>query len=501
MGLDFGTVEVGQRLTRRVTVLNKGQAELHIENAAIEGAAFVLGTGDSSATIAIEGRLNLSATFVPQSEGDQNGILHLYTNDPQAATVAIPLAGRGQISPPRIEIINGDIDFGSVPIGERAHGHLLLWNRGGQPGVVEVSVVADEGVEFDLEQHSVLVQPRASAQVALSFSPKEAGVRQATLHIKAEAERQTVRLQGVGQFFALNPVTVDFGRVAVGENSSRVVEIANVGNADFEIHQLRSTSAEFTAHTPIDADNKFLLSAHSQRTLPLHVAFSPSTRGAISGTLRLDGLGVNELMTLDILLKGKGVAAEIELHPAGIVDFGYVALGEQVERTFVATNVGDTVLQVEAHPQSKEAHVSPAQFALAPGESARFKLFFAPHALGEHRGRVLLVSNDVKDRARPLEYKGHGVLEDIDLAQIVEVLVSRGEKTEPLDVGWNNAPVVQKDGTKVDVAFAVPDSLQRMLIGREMAVEWNLGSTKTTPPKAVPKRRRSQSTSRAAGAS
>ncbi len=472
VGLDFGTVEVGQRLTRRVTVLNQGQAELHIENADIEGAAFVLGAGDSSATIAPEGRLDLSTAFVPQSEGDQNGILHLYTSDPQAATVAIPLAGRGQISPPRIEILHGDIDLGSVPIGGSVRGHLLLWNRGGQPGVVEVSVVADEGVEFGLEQHSVLVQPRASAQVGLSFSPKEAGPRQATLHVEAEAERQTVRLQGIGQFFALSPATVDFGRVAVGESSSRVVEIANVGNADFEIHQLRSTSAAFTAHTPIDADNKFLLPAHRQRTLPLHVAFSPSARGAISGTLRLDGLGVNEMMTLDILLKGNGVAAEIELHPAGSVDFGYVALGEQVERTFVATNVGDTVLQVEAHPQSKEAHVSPAQFALAPGESARLKFFFAPDALGECRGRVLLVSNDVKDRARPLEYKGHGVLADIDLAQIVELLVSRGEKTEPLAVSWNNAPVVQKDGTKVDVAFAIPDSLWRALIGREMAVEW-----------------------------
>ena len=156
-----------------------------------------------------------------------------------------------------------------------------------------------------------------------------------------------MRLQGVGQFFALSPATIDLGRVAVGESSSRVVEIANVGNADFEIHQLRSTSAEFTAHTPIDADSKFLLPAHSQRTLPLHVAFSPSARGAISGTLRLDGLGANEIMALDILLKGNGVAAEIELNPAGVVDFGYAVLGEQAERTFVATNVGDTVLQVE----------------------------------------------------------------------------------------------------------------------------------------------------------
>ena len=194
-------------------------------------------------------------------------------------------------------------------------------------------------------------------------------------------------------------------------------------------------------------------------------------------------------MALDILLKGNGVAAEIELNPAGVVDFGYVVLGEQTERTFVATNVGDTVLQVEAHPQSKEAHVEPAQFALAPGESVRLTLFFAPDALGERRGRVLLVSNDVKDRARPLEYKGDGVLSDIDLTQIVEVLVSRGEQTQPLAVGWNNTPVVQKDGTKVDVAFAIPDSLRRALIGREMVVEWTRLDENYAPKGSIQKKK------------
>ncbi len=489
VGLDFGAVEVGRRQTRDVTVLNQGQAELHVENVAIEGTAFAVDGGDSSVTIAPNGRLDLRAAFVPQSEGEQSGVLRLYTNDPQGATVAIPLAGRGRISPPRIEIVNGDVDFGSVPIGGTAREHLLLWNRGGQPGVVEVSVVADEGAEFDLSQHSVLVQPEAITQVTLSFSPRESGAREAVLHVEAEAGRQTVRLQGVGRFFALSPATVDFGRVAVGENNSRVVEIANVGNADFEIRQVRSTSTEFTVHTAIDADSRFLLPAHSQRTLPLHVSFSPSARGAISGTLRLDGLGANEIMALNILLKGNGVAAEIELNPAGVVDFGYTALGEQAEKTFVATNVGNTVLQVEAHPQSKDARVEPAQFALDAGESARVTLFFSPDAIGDRRGRVFLVSNDVMDRARPLEYKGHGVLADIDLAQIVEVRVTRGEKTQPLAVSWNNVPVVQKDGTRVDVSFTIPDSQRQALIGREMVVEWTRLDEDFAPKGGIQKRK------------
>lgn len=469
VGLDFGAVEVGRRLMRNVTVLNQGPAALRVEGAIAEGAAFALEAADATASIAPEGRLDLSVAFAPQNAGAQSGALRLRTSDPEAVEVAIPLTGRGRVSPPRIEIISKDIDFGSVPIGEASRNHLLLWNRGGQPGAVEVSVVEDEGLEFELAQNSVLVQPGAGARMALSFSPREAGARQAVLHVETEARRRTVRLLGVGRFFAVSPETVDFGRVAVGESSPRVVEFTNVGNADLEIHQLRLTSAEFSVHSPIDA---FLLPAQSQRSLPLHMAFSPSARGAISGTLRFDALGANERITLDVLLKGNGVGAEIELNPAGVVDFGYAALGEDVERTLVATNVGDTVLRVEAHPQSKEARVDPAQFALPPGESVSLKLSFAPNALGERRGSVWLVSNDFKDRARPLEFKGQGVLGDIDLAQIVEILVSRDDEARPLAVDWDNVPIVQKDGTKVDVVFAIPDSLRRALIGREMIVEW-----------------------------
>tara|TARA_Y100001934_G_scaffold28713_1_gene31294 strand:- start:1256 stop:2452 length:1197 start_codon:yes stop_codon:yes gene_type:complete len=202
------------------------------------------------------------------------------------------------------------------------------------------------------------------------------------------------------------------------------------------------------------------------------MAFSPSARGTISGNLRLDGFWEEGMETLDILLNGHGVAAEIELHPKGAVDFGYVVLGERAEQTLVATNSGDTVLQVEAHPQDEETSVEPANFALMPGESTRLKVYFQPAALGERLGRVLLVSNDVKDRARPLKYKGHGALENVDLTRITQVLASRGEVSSDLTVGWNNAPIVQKDGTKIDVAFQIPDSLRRALIGRELTVEW-----------------------------
>ena len=472
VGVDFATVELGQPASQRITVLNQGNAELRVQTAEVEGIAYALSNLTLPTAIAPGAQRAFDIIFAPQNEGDKIGTLQLSTNDPEMPEVELPLQGHGQISPPRVEIVNGTgIDFGSVPVGKSARDHLLLWNRGGSPFAVRIELI-DAGLEFNLKQSSVLLQPGTSTKVALDFSPVDIGPRQARLDVETEAGRQTLSLAGVGQFLRLSPATVDFGQIAVGENSSKIIEIANIGNADLSIHQIRSTSDDFILYTQIDPKNKFLLPANSLRTLPLHVAFNPSARGTISGNLRLDGFWEEGMETLDILLNGHGVAAEIELHPKGAVDFGYVVLGKRAEQTLVATNSGDTVLQVESHPQDKETSVEPTNFALMPGESTRLKVYFQPETLGERLGRVLLVSNDVTDRARPLEYKGHGALENVDLTRITQVLVSRGEVSSDLAVSWNNTPIVLKDGTKIDVAFQIPDSLRRALIGREITVEW-----------------------------
>ncbi|MGB1719902.1 MAG: choice-of-anchor D domain-containing protein, partial [Candidatus Latescibacterota bacterium] len=257
-----------------------------------------------------------------------------------------------------------------------------------------------------------------------------------------------------------------------GETGSQIIELANIGNADLTIDQIRSTSAEFTIYTQMDPANRLVLPANSLRTLPIHVAFSPSSRGTLSGALRIDGFWEEGTETLDVLLNGTGVAAEIEINPTGVVDFGYVVLGETEERTLVATNSGDTILQVEAHPETPEVRVDPATFSLGPGESTRLKVSFTPGALGERLGRVLLVSNDVKDKARPLTFKGQGALKNIDLSSITRVIATRKEEGLPLPINWNNTPIVQKDETKIDVVFDLPDSLREALVGREFIVEW-----------------------------
>ena len=477
VGVKFGKVELGQEKYREITIINNGDADLVLDSIRVEDSSFAIKEYDNlPATVRPNIRWVIPIVFAPNTKEIFSSTLIIFTNNPTAEKINIPLQGQGNISPAKISILNGEtIDFGNVPLGKTNRDHLLLWNQGGTPFAVDIMLRDNFGAEFDHghdRTFSSVIKPGETDKISLDFSPKEVGERKAILTVTTESGDKHLQLRGIGQFLKLSPSTVDFGRIAVGETNSQVIELANIGNSDFTINQLRSSSKDFNIHSQIDPQNRLNLPANSIRTLPIHISFTPSSRGTISSSLRIDGYWSEGTETLDILLNGTGVAAEIELNPTGTIDFGYVVLGKEEERSIVATNSGDTVLQVQAHPETPEVHVFPSSFSLGPGESTRLNVKFIPAALGERFGRILLVSNDVEDKARPIQLKANGALENIDLARIVHLISSRKDKEKVISPKWNNTPIIEKDQTKIDVIFAIPDSLRQALIGRQFSIEW-----------------------------
>lgn len=487
VGVGFGVIEIGQRSEREVTILNQGRAELQISNVAINGQGFSTVAEEPPRAVLPDGRFVVTVGFAPTYEGQAPGSLVIETNDPDQPSVEVPLLGQGRISPPRVQVLNNEtISFGDVPIGKTVTEYLLMWNGGGSPITVQLSL-STESAEYDLETRQYLLQPGASGKLGLTFSPKEIGLREELLWVDTEVGRQSYQLVGNGQYLKLSPSTKDFERVAVGESRSTVLEVFNIGNADFTITNVTSNNEDFTAYSQVTPQNEFVLPGNSLRSLPLSITFSPSGRGLSTSILRFYGYWNEGLESLDILASGTGVAAEIELHPSGPIEFGYVVLGESQVRTIVATNTGDTSLEVTGNPLTKEIGINPSSFSLLPGESTKVDISFAPQALGDRFGKILLVSNDVRDKAQPIQVRGKGALEGIDLPSITSVIGTR-KASARIPVRWTNTPVIVQDDTKLDLAFQVPDSLANALVGRKFDIEWvqlddkydPIGSTKQT---------------------
>jgi len=97
--VDFGMVPLGATSTRQVEITNQGDADLLIEEAAVEGAGFSiaadslpaapLGPGESAV---------LTLQFSPGSLGESFGSLSITCNDPDEGTVVVGLAGDGSLN-------------------------------------------------------------------------------------------------------------------------------------------------------------------------------------------------------------------------------------------------------------------------------------------------------------------------------------------------------------------------------------------------------------------
>ncbi len=471
VGLDFEQLEVGETRILPVTVVNRGLSDLRLKSIVAEGEGFAF-TGADTALIAPGQRHAVPIRFEGAEGGTAAGTLRISSNDPESPEVEISLRGSSVVSPAVVEILNSNtIDFGSVAVGKSNLDYLVLWNRGGSAFTVDLELAAPAG-DFDLKTHSVLLQPGKSSKVGLRFSPEEVGHRTATLLVGTQAGRSLYQLVGTGKFLQVSPAARDYDRVPVGESATSILDLRNTGNSDFTVSKISSSADDFTVNILVSLDGEFLLPADSQRSLPVGVTFAPSARGLRTGALHVEGYWEEGVETLDVLLSGTGVSAEIELHPSGPVDFGWVVLGETEVRTLVATNSGDTPLEVKANPLGREARVEPSAFSLAQGESTRLQVYFSPESLGDRFNQILLISNDLRDKAHPIKIKGRGALEFVDLASIASVSAARNAPPAPLRVDWNSQPIVLTDGTRIGLSFDLPDSLRAALVGRKLLVEW-----------------------------
>ena len=274
------------------------------------------------------------STITPPFPEYRRALFYLATSDPERPRISLPLKGTAFVSPPEIVVVgDGAMDMGSVAVGKTSRQPLLIWNRGGSAFAVATEVKGGEGEEFGVESGSYLLQPGECASVGLSFSPQGTGLRKALLEIGTEKGPKVLPLTGTGRYLELSPTAAEFGRVPVGEASNSVIDLTNVGNADFTVTRVLSTSPDFTLYTQVSTDGGYGLPANSLRSLPVKVTFTPTLRGPRSGSLRLEGFWEEGSQTFDILLNGTGIAAEIELHPSGPIDFGYVVVGDTGTRT------------------------------------------------------------------------------------------------------------------------------------------------------------------------
>jgi hypothetical protein len=170
--------------------------------------------------------------------------------------------------------------------------------------------------------------------------------------------------------------TVDFGNVAVGEDSSTQLTLANTGTSPLQILNVAApTDAEFGINLAPGT------AVQPGAVMNVPVDFKPFSKGAKSATIVVQ-TDSTTVQTVTLTMTGVGVDLVLQVDPLN-VDFGNVVVHTTGSKTITLTNASDLDLQITpgamAGPNAAIFNISQTtQFLLKAHTSSPIQATFAP---------------------------------------------------------------------------------------------------------------------------
>ncbi|WP_435254546.1 choice-of-anchor D domain-containing protein [Tenacibaculum sp. A30] len=191
----FGNVEVGQELSKNITISNTGNADLDITNVNIVGGStassftVIGGTSSLIRTIAPGDTYTFEVKFTPSSQGFASASIRFFNNSSENK-VSLPMNGTGTApAQPAIAFSETGLGFGDVTVGNSGNDLTFAIQNNGQ-GNLEVSNIRMSGLnasDFTLVNVSApqTIAPGSFYEVTARFTPQSAGQKQAMIVVES----------------------------------------------------------------------------------------------------------------------------------------------------------------------------------------------------------------------------------------------------------------------------------------------------------------------------
>lgn len=426
--LDFGGVVPGDTTSQSVVVENQGDEPLTLARVAFDPAnvgVFAIADSNCGEGIVLEAgaTCRVQVAFRPEQAGVAAvGSLLLQTAGGEQ-TQRVALSGRGLVGGALLveAVTAGEEDFGAVLIGETVERIFRVSNPSEQESG-PLSLQASSGFALQPASGDGACAPEVtsllngdSCTVRVSFTPATRGPSQGALTVDSQlAGAKTLTLLGAGVAPALlatetggaDQGIVDFGRVTSGSNGRQTIRVINRGDQELPPPALEVTGA--TEGAGLAFESACAAPLAFEQTCEVTLTFSPTVIGPHSATLEL---GAEPGGRVSLLLRGEGrepgrlvLAADAE----GGEDFGDVALGSSLARSFTLTNPGDVASGVlTLRTDDSQFVVDGAACAeLTAGESCALSVSFTPASNAATETRLSVLSPVAGETGIALQGRG-----------------------------------------------------------------------------------------------
>jgi hypothetical protein len=424
--LDFGEVPVGTTERRDVALFNGGEAAVEIQEITLgEPADPAFGFAFSRTRIPAGASATLTVDFTPTQAAPAHAVWRLGVGG--GLGPILELRGEGVVPESPVGLCDGQdlLQFGQVHVGGSRTLPLEVCNSSDVDALVAVSgELGADGCGPSNTHHFCFSTPTGAegplavpaggrARLDVHFIPLLAGTRErATLALRgcpSAACRSTVRLEGFGIEAALAcaPNLVSFGETRPGRCVDRNVTCQNATGRALTV---RGWSAE----APFVAERTRRVALSVDEVLTLGVSYCPTDAPERDGLLTLTTDLAPPGDTVQVALTGRVDGGQLEVLPAGGLDFGPVALTGPRTRTLQLDSVGFgpvtiTGLSIEDDPSGAFSVVDAAPGVLEPGARRTVTLRFAPTAPGPARAMLVIHSSLADEPERRVVLSGLGL--------------------------------------------------------------------------------------------
>jgi len=402
--LSFGKVFVGEHFVHRVEVENTGVAAALTVDATEAPSDFTL--EPASFTVAPGGKQIVEVAFRPEEAGLVEGAI-LFRAAAGDLTAQVAVEGTGVVRKVRAEEA---IDFGGVKLGESRTLPLVFSSATAAP--LEIAIETPPDRAFIAAPHTHRLEPDATLEVAVTFSPQLRGPVESAIAFRVcrECEREWVALigQGLQAELTATPDPVGFEPVALGLTRRQVVAIANTGDLDLDLSSVQVHGEAFAIsretslhHLPVGSETD------------LEISFTPLAEGVHQGTLQIDGTteGAEVERLLSVRVFGHTGGPLLVASPSQL-DFGplYVGLAP-LRQTVTLTNVGDpapiSLLSASIEDDDGAAFTVEYEPTVPIEPSTSVTVKFDPNDEGQYPARLVLRTDAVGQEEISVALEGY----------------------------------------------------------------------------------------------
>jgi hypothetical protein len=289
-----------------------------------------------------------------------------------------------------------NLNFGSLPVGTTSPPQTAsLTNFAATKVSITINITGTNSADFAQSNNcGASLPPNGSCKIQVTFSPSIVGNESASLNVTFQGSAPlSMPLTGVGtdQTFTvtLTPSSLAFATQLVGTTSpGQPATLTNTGNQPITISNIAAT-------TPFSQTNNCPSNLGTDSNCQIQVAFTPTDKGTVNGTLSVTDDAVGSPQT--VALSGTGTA--VVLSPTGI-KFGNQKVGtKSVPVPITLSNLGTSSLSIT---QIAFTGADPNDFtqkntcgnSVPPQSKCTITVMFTPKAKGSRLANLSISDND-----------------------------------------------------------------------------------------------------------